>query len=123
MIVREGLKRYQSEVEELNEAMNRIEIIHNEHLDYLMGLPDQSVDIIYFDPMFRIALADSSALAPIRSIANHQPLDLEAITHAKRVARKSVVLKEHVKSKEFVRLGFEQVYSTYSKIAYGVINP
>ncbi len=120
-LVAEGLKTYASDLEEANEAMRRVKIEHAEHGTYLAGLPDRSVDVVYFDPMFRIPVDKSSAMSPLREIANHRPLAEEAVEHACRVARKSVVMKEHRNSREFARLGFSRIERSGSKIAYGVI--
>lgn len=121
LLVKEGLKHYHSELPQLNEAMRRIHVLHADHLQYLQQLANNSVDIIYFDPMFRQAIDESVALSPLREVANPRPLQLEAIQEATRVARKCVVLKEHRDSAEFARLSFTEVHRSYSKIAYGVI--
>lgn len=120
-LLKHGLKGYDSDLPPLNDAMKHIEIFHADHLAYLKDSQDKSMDIVYFDPMFRNPLEDSSALTPLRTVANPQPLTLESIKEAARVARKTVVLKEHRDSHEFARLGFNQVFITTSKIAYGVI--
>ncbi|WP_231891293.1 class I SAM-dependent methyltransferase [Paenibacillus swuensis] len=121
-IIDEGLQTYVSEVPELNEAMRRIQVRRMNHLDYLRSLSDDSVDIIYFDPMFRNAIAESNSISPLRGTANDAPLTTDAIREAARVARHRLVMKEHRDSEEFDRLGFSHVHRTYSKIAYGVIN-
>lgn len=121
LLVREGLRHYTSPLEPLNEAMRRIDMVHINHLLYLQQLPDRSVDVVYFDPMFRQPLKQSSALNPLRSLANKQRLTEEAIEEAKRVARRAVVLKEQRRSEEFARLGLTIATSDRAKIAYGVI--
>lgn len=120
-IVREGLAGYETSLPDVNEAMRRIDMKCMNHLEYLKGLPDNSVDIVYFDPMFRKPINESSSMEPLRGIANMDSLSDEVIEQAKRVARKSVVLKEHQASGEFARLGFERKHVNTSKIAYGVI--
>lgn len=121
LLLREGLRYYESEITSLNQAMRRIQVECVDHLTYLKKLPDNSFDIVYFDPMFRNPIENSYTLTPLRAVANHKPLQREVIQEAIRTARKTVVLKEHRNSQEFERLGFTQVYKTYSKIAYGVI--
>ena len=121
VLVREGLSHYHSDVPGLNDAMRRICLKHADHLEYLKSLPDRSVDIVYFDPMFRRPVEESAAISPIRDLANPRPISKETIREAVRVARKTVVLKEHRDSGEFVRLGFERFVRSHSKIAYGVI--
>lgn len=121
LLLEEGLTRYLSHVPELIQAMRQIEMIHSDHLSYLKQLSDASYDVVYFDPMFRRPIKESSSLSPIRDFANHHPITLEAIKEARRVARKTVVLKEHCDSQEFERLGFTTLFKSNTKIAYGVI--
>ena len=94
MVVKWGMKLYDSPMTWLKEAANRIQVINSEHYQYLSDLDDNSFDIVYFDPMFRQPLLKSQAISPLRSLANPAPLDLRAIEQACRVARKRVVVKE-----------------------------
>jgi 16S rRNA (guanine1516-N2)-methyltransferase len=121
IIVREGLRTYHSKLPELNEAMRNIHVVHIHHLDYLQKQRSQSVDIIYFDPMFRRPLLASSSLDPMRQVANHQALQRETINEARRVARKRIVMKENRNSREFARLGIPVVTHSNSRVSYGVI--
>lgn len=119
-VVREGLQSYQTSHSDVNEALRRIEMRCIDHKTWLAEQPDKSVDIVYFDPMFRRPLHDSSSIVPLRGLANPLPLDPESVAHAVRISRKSVVMKEHKDSREFERLGFTREHA--NKIAYGVIN-
>lgn len=121
LLIREGLQRYSADYAELEVAMRRIHVKHADHLAYMRDLPDRSTDIVYFDPMFRAAVQDSRAIAPLRDAADHRPLDRRAVEEAMRITRKTIVLKEHRESGEFERLGFSHVHRTSSRIAYGVI--
>lgn len=121
MLLREGLASYRSGLKPFDEALSRIEARHGDHLDVLRSMEDQSVDVVYFDPMFREPSLDSSSISPLRSYANPDSLSLEAISEARRVARKSVVLKEKRDSGEFTRLGFELPQRSRTKITYGVM--
>jgi 16S rRNA (guanine1516-N2)-methyltransferase len=121
MLIREGLSSYVSDIPELNHAMRRIQAFHTNHLDYLSRLADQSADVVYFDPMFRKPIEASSSISPLREVANSHAISLEAMHEARRVARRSIVLKEHRDSPEFARLGFEQVLRSNTKTTYGVI--
>jgi 16S rRNA (guanine1516-N2)-methyltransferase len=121
ILAREGLGSYNSGIRELDDSMRRIHVIHADHLDYTRNLPSKSVDVVYFDPMFRIP-DKTVALTPLRQVANPNPLRQETIVEAKRIARKSIVLKEHRDSGEFERLGFSvDPQRTSSSFAYGVI--
>lgn len=121
-VVREGLRTYETGLPDVDAALRRIEAVRADHAAYLASLPENSVDIVYFDPMFRMPLHESSGLEPLRAVANPAPLTPHAIEEACRVARRIVMLKENRDSGEFDRLGFEWVMpKKTSKIAYGVI--
>ncbi|QGQ96718.1 SAM-dependent methyltransferase [Paenibacillus psychroresistens] len=121
MLLQEGLSCYESPIAEITEAMRRVKVEHADHYSYLQSLEAKSIDYIYFDPMFRTPVVDSSAISPLREIANMQAIQLETITEAKRVARKKIIMKELKDSTEFARLGFATTYRSQTNIAYGVI--
>ncbi|MBB6669149.1 class I SAM-dependent methyltransferase [Cohnella nanjingensis] len=121
LIVREGLRHYRTEVDAVDEAMRRIRMVRGDHLSVLRGMPDRSVDIVTFDPMFSQPVLTSASIRPLRAIAQDEPLTAEAVTEARRVARKRIVLKEHRDSELFERFGFDRVRSSYSAVDYGVI--
>jgi hypothetical protein len=121
LIVEEGLSRYTSDIPGLEGAMRRISVKLADHADYLRSLPDKSAEIVYLDPMFRQPVEESSAIRPLRAVANRSRLERETIEEACRVAAKTVVMKEHRDSGEFARLGFDDVRRSHSNIAYGVI--
>ncbi|OMD51865.1 SAM-dependent methyltransferase [Paenibacillus borealis] len=118
----EGMSQYISGQLKVNEALRRIQVVHSEHLGYLREQPDNSVDIVYFDPMFRVPLTDSAAISPLRRFANTAALTGESVAEAVRVARKAVLLKEKALSGEFSRLGFTEQLRSSSKTSYGVIH-
>lgn len=120
-LLAQGLKFYHSDVPGLNEAMRRIQVVSVDHLTYLRGLPDDSCDVVYFDPMFRKPITESTSIRAIRGIADDRALSEEAVAEAKRVSRRCVIMKEHRDSLEFERLGFAVAHRTSTKIAYGVI--
>ncbi|MDQ1234531.1 16S rRNA (guanine1516-N2)-methyltransferase [Paenibacillus sp. SORGH_AS306] len=122
-LLTEGLRSHVTALEAVNEAMRRIKVIQQDHVTYLSNQPDKSVDVIYFDPMFREAVHQSAAIAPLRGFSNHNALTEEAVKQAIRVARKSVLLKEKWDSPEYERLGFKRIQRKTSKIEYGVIYP
>ncbi|KGE17351.1 class I SAM-dependent methyltransferase [Paenibacillus wynnii] len=117
----EGMSHYITGNEKVNAAFRRINLVHSDHLDYLRSQPDNSVDIVYFDPMFRQPLTDSAAISPLRQFANGAALSPESVSEAVRIARKAVLLKEKSLSGEFIRLGFSELLRSNSKTSYGVI--
>lgn len=123
LLVADGLARYELGDAGLTAALRRVRLLQSDHLAYLREQADRSADIVYFDPMFRRPIAASTSLSPLRELANDRPLSAEVIAEAKRVARKTVVLKEQKDSAEFARLGFAEVIPTARKLAFGVISP
>ncbi|MDP1508586.1 class I SAM-dependent methyltransferase [Paenibacillus sp. CMAA1739] len=121
-LIKDGMRHYRSGNAEVDRAFSDIDVHFGHHLDYLRSLPNRSVDIIYFDPMFRDPLLDSSAIGPLRGLANPDALEEESILQAKRVARKTIVLKEKRGSGEFDRLGFRVEQRGTTKTVYGVID-
>jgi 16S rRNA (guanine1516-N2)-methyltransferase len=99
--------------------LRQVEIRAVSHEDWLSEQPDGSVDVIYFDPMFRSPNEDSSSLAPLRSFADTSPLSERAISEAKRVARRTVVIKERPSLDLFRGHGFVPDHPR-RKVAYGV---
>ncbi|WP_233531086.1 class I SAM-dependent methyltransferase [Paenibacillus alkalitolerans] len=120
-VVSRGLQTYDADLPALNDAMRRIRSVHADHAAYMSALPDRSVDIVYFDPMFREPVRASSGISPLRFLADERTVSHTSVREAVRIARKCVVLKELRESGEFERLGFEPDTRNQSKIAYGVI--
>ncbi|MCX7568859.1 class I SAM-dependent methyltransferase [Tumebacillus sp. DT12] len=120
-LVRRGLQEFTVDVPEVNRAMRRVEVFYADHLDYLRAQPDRSVDVIYFDPMFRRTVQESNAIEPLRVLGDDSPLSVEAIREARRVARRRIVLKERWYSKEFDRLGFVKPRRSSGSTNYGII--
>jgi len=120
-IVKDGLNRGWPNDTGVDIAMKLIEVESIYHYDYLKTLPDNSFDVIYFDPMFRNGIKKSAPFNPIRGIANHSSITEETIEEAKRVAKRKIILKESIKSNEFERLGFKP-HTRSAFITYGVIS-
>ncbi len=122
-IVRWGIQKYSEGPKWLQEALSRIEIVCEDHYDLLKSQPNNSFDIVYFDPMFRQPISKSQPISPLRRLANHEPLSLEVLAEAARVTRKLVVVKERLDSNEFKRLGLKQIIAgKHSVISYGILN-
>jgi len=124
LITRYGLERFTVKSStDIIEALRRIKVEAVENSQYLGELPDNSFDIVYFDPMFRQPLYKSSNVNAIRTLADMRELTTAALKQACRVARNKVVVKEAVGSHEFARLKITTaVGGKYSNIKYGIID-
>lgn len=122
VLIERGLQTFTGEHPTTEAAMRRVRVIAADHLDYLRTQPEDSFDVVYFDPMFRHPFEESAGIHPLRRLADPRPVSPEAVAEACRVARRRVVLKESSRSLEFERLGFrETAGGKYSHIRYGVI--
>ncbi|MCX7781785.1 MAG: class I SAM-dependent methyltransferase, partial [Negativicutes bacterium] len=122
LVAKYGLGSFTAESNEITAALRRIEVKCDDHRVYLQEQPDASVDVVFFDPMFRVPIASSSNLKPLRYLANPQPLSKEIIKEAARVARRRIVVKEAQASGALRELGFAlTVGGKYSSVQYGVM--
>lgn len=106
----DGLQNYNEATGDMKSIMKRIEVINANYNDYLKSLDDNSFDVVYFDPMFKTPNMKSIYMNSLRPFAEHSYLSLEIIKEALRVARKRVVAKERMFSKELEKLGFKEFY-------------
>ena len=107
---------------ETKQAAVRINVLNKDHQNFLAKLPDNSYDVVYFDPMFRRPKPASVGIQPLRNFADSSPLSCASIQQARRVARFRVVVKEAHGSQEFVRLGFQNFGGgRYSPVQYGIL--
>lgn len=117
-----GLNNFVADNPEVTSSLRRIKVKQADHFDYLSSLPDNSFDIVFFDPMFRNPVDSSSNLKPIRHLADSRPLTPETLLEARRIARRRVVIKEAQGSKVFRELGISVFAGgKYSSIQYGIV--
>lgn len=120
-IVKRGFKSYKSSKIELDKVMSRIELINRDYNYYLSSLNKNSYDYIYFDPMFESTREESKGLNMIKELADYQPLTIEALNNAKRVAKKAVLVKDNRNGSLLKRLNIP-IVSTTGRITYGKIS-
>jgi 16S rRNA (guanine1516-N2)-methyltransferase len=116
-----GIRHSKTLGEPLRQSFMNIDVICGHHESVLRELEPNSVDVVYFDPMFRRPTQKPSSMDVGRAWANPEPLSDAAWTEAQRVARRCVVLKERPKSKQFSRFGL-QPDKLWMPFAYGVWN-
>ena len=121
-VVKWGIENYSSKTKWINEALKRIKVINADFREYIRKLSDDSVDVVYCDPMFENPIYESNSINPIRPFASYDSLNEEDIQEMVRVAKKRVVLKSHVKDKLFEKLGIKDyVGSKSSGVIYATI--
>lgn len=120
-VIEQGLKRYTG-MPHLDEAMNRIVVVSSDAVSFLKKLESNSFDVIYMDPMFTEKITEASNFIPLRGSADYGQLTEQWVAEARRVARKTVVLKAHFRSEDFERFGFARRVRPNTKFHYGVIS-
>jgi hypothetical protein len=121
-IVREELKSWDSEFPIMNDAMTRINVIYSRAIDYLNTLPDNSIDCVYFDPMFDESILESDGIKALGRFALYEDLTKETIEEALRVSKGRVLLKDHYKSFRFEQYGFHVFRRKTAKFHFGIID-
>jgi Putative SAM-dependent methyltransferase len=120
-IVEEGLKTWDSGLPVMNKAMENIHVIQKDSLDYLMSQQNESVDCVYFDPMFEEGISESDGIKALGRLALYHDLNEETISEALRVAKRRVILKDHYKSNRFEKYGFDVLRRKTAKFHFGVL--
>jgi hypothetical protein len=95
----EGLRRLR------DPAAERIAVSCVDAADWLARAADASYDVVVFDPMFRYARSQPPGFDLVRHLGDPRPLAAETLAHARRVARRSVVVKDGAPGWDLARLG------------------
>lgn len=120
-MVSRGLKEFDSGNEAVNQAMRSIQTIWTDSLTYLKDQADQSVDIIYIDPMFSQEIIESDNLDGLKPFANYTAFSDEFLSECRRVARKKIIIKAHFRDRVFEEFGFIRYVRPNQKFHYGEI--
>lgn len=120
-LVREGLKDWDPGLPIMKEAMERIKVVFQNSAEVLESMPSNSVDCVYFDPMFEESILESDGIKSLGMFALYQDLNERLICDAKRVAKQRVILKDHYKSARFAKFGFHVYQRKTAKFHFGVI--
>ncbi|HFU4501666.1 TPA: class I SAM-dependent methyltransferase [Streptococcus suis] len=120
-IVSKGLQEFDSGKEVVNQAMRFIQTIWTESLTYLKKQADQSVDVIYLDPMFSQEITESDNLDGLKPFADYTALSEEFLSECRRVARRKIIIKAHFRDKVFEEFGFIRHVRPNQKFHYGEI--
>ena len=125
IVTREGLRVFETENRIINAAMRRIQVVHlGHHLEFLKACPDKRYDVVYFDPFFDVAVdMTEETMGALKAFGDHSVLTLEAITQAKRIARRLVVVKTARWSELLAELGItEFVGAKHRRVVYGTLS-
>lgn len=109
------------QTEWIQPLLERIHVHLMDHVSFLKCLETDSVDIVYFDPMFRDRTRQPSNADALRQYADPRELSKKTMREAVRAARRCVVVKERVSSGVFERFGLEPD-KRRTRFSYGVLH-
>ncbi|MDF2947053.1 MAG: ypiP [Bacillales bacterium] len=122
-IVNEGLNKYVYDInKDIEDSLRRIKVINYNHLDYLKKQSSNSIDIVYFDPMFSLSIENSNGISKIKNIADYGAITEDVFNEALRVAKRRVVVKEHYQSEIFKEFNMNVVRRKTSLFHFGYVN-
>ncbi|MFJ7933892.1 class I SAM-dependent methyltransferase [Sporosarcina sp. NPDC096371] len=116
-----GLKSFPSESDLLVQAMNRIEVIQSDAIEFLRAQADSSWDIVYMDPMFHAPIVESSNFTALRQVGFHSELSQHWMEQAQRVCKRRVVVKDRFDSSVFKQFNMTRKIRPNTKFHFGYI--
>jgi 16S rRNA (guanine1516-N2)-methyltransferase len=121
IVTKWGLATYSKGSKFSRVAMRNIKVINADYQVYLDNLAENSIDVIYFDPMFDIPLLKSNGINGLRVFANYEKITQKIIKKAVRVARKRIVIKDRKYGHLLQDLSVHEIIAgKSSKVKYGV---
>ena len=121
-VVKWGLGTYKAKQKWIDEAMKRIELIHDDYKKFIRSTQDM-YDCVYCDPMFENPNFKSDSLNPLRPFAIYDSLNQDDIDVMCRIARRKVVIKARDSDSLLRRIKVDKICgSRRSGVLYGIIN-
>ena len=121
LITSNGLENYISPNEKINKAMRKITTYNYDCIDYLKKAPDNTFDIIYFDPMFSHNIRESENLSGITPLADKNFRYKEFIKEASRVGKDKIIIKAHFRDNIFEKYNFTRIIRKNTKFHFGFL--
>lgn len=102
----------------------RVKVTLGPHATLLAGFPAQSVDVVYFDPMFTDDVEMPPEYQLFRALADHTPLGRAEVEQALRVARRAVIVKDGPRARLVKSLGLPLQALTFgTRVRYARFAP
>lgn len=121
-VVKTGLRSFPATFEALKMAMQNIEVIHTEAIEFLANQPDRSWDVVYIDPMFHAPIEESSNFKPLRQAGIHTSLTEKWMQEAFRVCNRRVVVKDRFDSNVFSQFAMHRKIRPNTKFHFGYLS-
>lgn len=105
--------------QQISTWLSRIDLLHQDALQFLRQSGHQQYDVIYIDPMFQEPIMNSPGIAALRPFAYKEPLDEILFAEACRVTRQRVVIKARAHDSIWRRLPI-QPDKLSGRVRYGI---
>jgi 16S rRNA (guanine1516-N2)-methyltransferase len=92
-LLEEGLPRMARTGRLYAAAASRVSVQHGDATEVLATLGDNTVDVVYLDPMFDVPQKASASFSLVRQLADGRPVSARLLEEGVRVARRRLVLK------------------------------
>lgn len=117
-IVRFGLLSYEHKESALLDAMRRVAVVNQDYAEALHELDTNSWDVVCFDPMFEKSFSDTKGIDLVHLLGSSSLPSPEVIDQARRVASRSVVIKDRYPGNFLKTIG-APIVSNSKRIWYG----
>nr|WP_285853223.1 class I SAM-dependent methyltransferase [Sporosarcina luteola] len=121
-LVKTGLRRFPATFEALETAMQKVEVVHSEAIQFLENQPNRSWDVVYIDPMFQTPIEESSNFKPLRQAGVHTSLTEKWMEEAFRVCNRRVVVKDRFDSNVFSQYAMQRKIRPNTKFHFGYLS-
>ena len=101
--------------------MRKITTHNYDCIDYLKKSPDNTFDIIYFDPMFSHTIKESENLLGLTPLADKNFRYKEFIKEASRVGKDKIIIKAHFRDNIFEKYNFTRIIRKNTKFHFGFL--
>lgn len=112
---------YEAGVPAFDAALRRVDLRFASFREALAALPDDSYDIVYFDPMFDATVEGSHSMQLMRDYADLTNVARTDLARASRIARRVVAIKGRRDSPLWRELGITQIDRKSGQVAYGLL--
>jgi len=104
------------------EIASRMKVTCTDARAWMRAAPTGSFDVVFIDPMFRRPRMAAPDFAALRLLADEEPLSVEDLAQARRVARRWVVVKDGWPGADLKRLSIPLVpFRRSAEIVFGRI--
>ncbi len=116
-----GCRHFTHKEHAVTAALRRLQIVAMRYEQFLAQQRENSIDVIYFDPMFEVPVKESPQFTGLRGHLVESGFTADTLRRALAVARRKVIVKERPFAQLFQTMRPTRLLGgKYSRVAYGV---